>query len=89
MSSQKRRLTGTPKPEKTTEAAAPSTSMTLVGSKEWLSSLTGSGHFNPTVPVDQPGEEGADALIWVDVPEKLKERLENKPQQITESSSQR
>ena len=59
--------------------------MAWVGSKARLNSLTGTGHFNPSVPVDQPGEEGDDALIWADVPEKLKERLENKPQQITET----
>ena len=35
--------------------------------------------------MDQPGEEVDDTLIWADVPEKLKERFESKPQQITES----
>ena len=35
--------------------------------------------------MDQPGDEGDDALIWADVPSKLCERLASKPQQITES----
>ena len=70
MSSQKRRRAGTPKSDKTAEAAAPATNMEWVGSKARLNSLTGSGHLNPSVPVDQPGEEGDDALIWSDVTEK-------------------
>ena len=58
--------------------------MAWVGSKARVNTLTGEGTFNPRVPVDQPGEEGDDALIWADEPYALKERLEAKPQQITE-----
>ena len=36
------------------------------------------------MPIDQPGEEGDDALIWADLPKELVRRLENKPQRVTE-----
>ena len=89
MSVQKRNRDGARKTDKAAKVAAPVTSMAWVGSKTLsktrLNSLTGSGNFNPKVPVDQPGDEGDDALIWADVPEKLSERLASKPQQITES----
>ena len=60
------------------------TGMSWAGTDVKANTLTGKGTFDPTVPLDQPGEEGDDALIWADVPKALKERLEKKPQQITE-----
>ena len=60
------------------------TDMSWVGTKVTVNTLTGSGAFDPRVPIDQPGEEGDDALIWADVPKKLKQRLLAKPQLITE-----
>ena len=36
-----------------------------------VNTLTGEGTFDPRVPIDQPVEEGDDALIWTDVPEAL------------------
>ena len=60
------------------------TSMAWAGSNVKVNSLTGKGKFDPRVPIDQPGEEGDDALIWADVPEALQERLADKPQRITQ-----
>ena len=54
------------------------------GTKVKSNTLTGKGTFDPRVPLDQPGEEGDDTLIWADVPKILKERLEAKTRQITE-----
>ena len=56
------------------------TSMAWAGSKVTTNTLTGSGTFDPRVPIDQPGEEGDDVLIWADVPKALKKRIEDKPQ---------
>ena len=69
---------------KTDEQPAPATSMSWTGKKAAVNTLTGRGTFDPKIPIDQPGEEGDDALIWADVPEALKERLKDKPQLITE-----
>ena len=60
------------------------TSMAWAGTGIKVNTLTGEGAFDPTVPIDQPGEEGDDALIWADVPEALRKRLMQKPQQVTE-----
>ena len=48
-----------------------------------VNSLTGKGTFNPRIPIDQPGDEGDDVLIWADVPEALERQLKEKPQLIT------
>ena len=72
------------KPRKKQPEATLATDMAWVGTKTVVNTLTGSGQFDPRVPIDQPGEEGDDALIWADVPKKLKQRLAEKPQQITE-----
>ena len=58
--------------------------MAWAGKNAKVNTLTGKGAFDPLVPIDQPGEEGDDALIWADVPKALEERLAQKPQQITE-----
>ena len=63
MPAQKRNREGARKTDKAAKAAAPVTSMVWVGSKARLNSLTGSGNFNPKVPVDQPGDEGDDAQM--------------------------
>ena len=60
------------------------TSIVWVGSGVITNTLTGSDTFDPRVPIDQPGEEGDDVLVWADVPKALKQRLENKPQRITQ-----
>ena len=70
-----------PKPD---EKPALATSMAWAGRNARINTLTGSGEFDPNVPIDQPGDEGDDALIWADVPAALAKRLEQKPQQITE-----
>ena len=61
----------------------PATSMSWAGTGAKVNSLTGKGKFNPRIPIDQPGDEGDDALIWSDVPFALEERLKDKPQLIT------
>ena len=66
------------------EAPALTTSMVWAGKSVKVNTLTVKDTFDPTVPIDQPGEEGDDGLIWADLPAALKERLKNKPQQITQ-----
>ena len=68
---------------KTKAKPALATSMAWAGTKVKVNTFTVEGTFDPRVPIDQPGEEGDDALIWADVPETLCKRLEKKPQQIT------
>ena len=70
--------------DKPDDEPAPATSMSWTGTKAKVNTLTGRGTFDPKIPIDQPGEEGDDALIWADVPDALKERLKDKPQLITE-----
>ena len=70
--------------ERDEEESAPATSMSWTGTGVRVNSLTGKGTFDPKVPIDQPGDEGDDALIWADVPDSLKYRLEDKPQLITQ-----
>ena len=75
---------------KRNEEAKPQEKPTLATSMPWsgknvkVNTLTVSGDFDPSVPIDQPREEGDDALIWADVPAALEKRLKEKPQQITE-----
>ena len=71
---------------KSDDDVAPETNMSWAGKKTKVNTLTGRGTFDPRVPIDQPGEEGDDALIWADVPEKLKDRLKDKPQIVTIST---
>ena len=67
---------------KSKPSRAPSTS-TWIGTKAKANTLTGKGKFDPKVSIEQVGDEGDDDIIWADYPKALKERLENKPQQIT------
>ena len=69
--------------DEASESRAPATSMSWVGTGAKVNSLTGKGTFDPRIPIDQPGDEGDDALIWADVPHALEERLKEKPQLIT------
>ena len=77
----KKRQANQPKPDEKPDLT---TSMVWAGKNARINTLTGSGDFDPSVPIDQSGDEGDDALIWADVPTALTKRLEQKPQQITE-----
>ena len=46
--------------------------------------VIGKGKFDPRVPIEQPDEEGDDVLICTDVREAFEERLQDKPQRITQ-----
>ena len=81
----KRRRSGDQDDDNVGRRPALATGMSWAGTGVKVNTLTGEGTFDPRVPLDQPGEEGDDALIWADVPEALRKRLKEKPQQITEN----
>lgn len=66
------------------ETSSLTTSMVWSGKITKVNTLTVKDTFDPTVPIDQPGDKGDDPIIWADVPAALKERLRNNPQQITQ-----
>ena len=84
----KRGKTGKNEETKSREKPDLATSMTWAGKDAKVNTLTDSVDFDPSVPIgtfiDQPGEEGDDALIWADVPAALEKRLKEEPQLITE-----
>ena len=47
--------------------------MSWVGEKREVNTLTDKDRFDPRVSIDQPSDEGDDAIIWKDVSRALKE----------------